>query len=201
MLVSRLLMDRKQYIATILGSSDFRNIHCGLPQRSVLGPLLFLLYTLTICPLVAIIQTFVFLRTIQQCFSNCEFLLMSKKFYMIWIVLNSLKEWFDENRLAVNESNCKLDNFWRYHEENISVFGYPLKWQKGVKYIGVLVAQKMDISNHIKHVVNQLNRFCGLVYLSRTFLTKKQLHKFYRCKVEPTIRYALIVYGATTKTN
>ena len=60
----------------------------------------------------------------------------------------------------------------------------------------------MDFSNHIiSHVVKKLNRFCGMVYLSRTFLTKKQLHKFYRSKIEPTIRYALLVYDATTKTS
>ena len=58
------LVDRKQYVATILGSSDFRNFHCGVPQGSVLGPLLFFFNTLTICPLVAQFQTFVVLRMI-----------------------------------------------------------------------------------------------------------------------------------------
>ena len=58
---------------------------------------------------------------------------------LVWTFLLTV---FNENRLAVNESKCNLVNFWRYHKENISVLAYPLKWQKSVKYIGVLVAQK-----------------------------------------------------------
>ena len=74
------LMDRKQYVATTLGSSDVRNFHCGVPHGWVCWVLLCFCNASTICPLIAVIQTFVFLRMIQQCFSHRQLLLMPKIF-------------------------------------------------------------------------------------------------------------------------
>ena len=40
----KFLVDINQYVATNLGSSGFHNFHYGVPQRFVLGPLLFFVF-------------------------------------------------------------------------------------------------------------------------------------------------------------
>ena len=119
------LMNWKEHVSAILDSSDFSNLHCGVPQVSVLGPLLFLLYifdlpsscnTSIVC-LVAD-DTTVFFSSQTSC-----------DVQKILGYLNNLKEWLDENRLSNNESKCKLVNFQSYYEQNICVFGYQLKWR------------------------------------------------------------------------
>ena len=129
------LMERKQYVATILGSSDFRNIHCSAPQRSVLGPFFFFscindlpsnCSNSNVCFFADDTTVFFSSRTssdVQKCLDDS----------------NSLKEWFEENKFSVNENKCDLVKFGRYHEENNSRFGYLLKCQDSGKYLGVFI--------------------------------------------------------------
>ena len=95
-------------------------------------------YALMIWLLVAIIQTFVFLRMIQQCFSNRDFTSDVQNFLDN---LKRLKECFDENMLSMNKSKCELVNFGRYLKK-IYCLGYFLKWQNNERYLGVLIDKK-----------------------------------------------------------
>ena len=97
--ITNYLSDRKQYVVYNNTKSDEKHITCGVPQGSILGPLLFLLYVNDICnvsdilfPILFADDTNIFLNgkntdELVQCM-NCE--------------LNKVVIWLAANKLSLN---------------------------------------------------------------------------------------------------
>ena len=96
--------NRKQYVCLSGYKSSLVDVECGVPQGSVLGPLLFILYVNDMRNA---------LQTIPKLFADdtCLFL-TAKNVVDLEIIgnseLNSLKNWMDTNKLTVNPTKSKL---------------------------------------------------------------------------------------------
>ena len=76
-----------------------------------------------------------------------------------------------------------------------------LKKSNEVKYLGVLLDNKLDFKIHINSVAAKLTKFTGLFYKLRFILSIKQLVLVYKSFVQPVIQYGVLIYGTANKTS
>ena len=135
------IKNRKQYVSLHGVSSSIKAITCSVPQRSTLGPLLFLLYIYDL-------QS-AFSKSITRNFAdNTNLIFLSKKLGTIESVINNelkhLIQWLRGNRLLFNETKTELIIFrspWKQlpREADIRLNNCKLKLHTYVKYLGILI--------------------------------------------------------------
>ena len=104
------LSNRSQYVTLNNVSSDLQNITCGVPQGSILGPLLFLIYVNDIVKCSQILQFILFADDTNLFYSsNCIDELLCTVNYE----LNNLCNWFKANKLSLNIDKTKFILFGR----------------------------------------------------------------------------------------
>ena len=96
---SKLLINRKQYVSFLTEDSSYADIVCGVPQDSILGPLLSMLYINDICNISKYLRLILFAddTTIVSAHHNIHIL-----FNQANIELTKLYNWFCLNKLSLN---------------------------------------------------------------------------------------------------
>ena len=154
------LTDRKQYVLYNNVQSQTLDITCGVPQGSVLGPLLFLIYVndtancLTHSKLIYFADdTTVFLSS--KCINDLYKNMNSD--------LDDLTNWFKANRLAlnVNKSNCML--FQPNGNQNtlgntLNIGVDPKEHKLYCKFLGIFIDNQLRWNNHLSHISAKLSR-------------------------------------------
>jgi hypothetical protein len=87
----------------------------------------------------------------------------------------------------------------RTEPQEIELVGKVVKTVNCVKYLGVLVDQRLSFKDHISYVCKRVSKLTGLVYKVRDILIRDNLLLFYNYYVKPVIQYGVLVYGGTSK--
>lgn len=103
--LSNYLKDRKQFVKLGDYTSDCLDIECGVPQGSVLGPKLFILYINDICKVSEQLK-FVFFADDTNIFGSGQNL--EQLLDLITSEFGKIKQWFDINKLSLNLSKTKF---------------------------------------------------------------------------------------------
>ena len=153
------LSDRKQYVSINGIDSDTKNVTCGVPQGSSLGPLLFLLY----------INDFFLCLSQTSCghFADDTFIIFnSKKAKTIETVINTeLKEvikWLRLNKLSLNAGKTELIFFHStrhkldYEKVYIYFNGVRLMPVDNIKYLGMFIDKFLNWNHHVNNLCKQL---------------------------------------------
>ncbi len=92
------LSNRKQYLCFNTFDSDIKDIVCGVPQGSILGPILFLIYIndAHLCSKLKML-TFADDTTLYYSHSNVDTL-----FHIVNLEINKIYEWLCANKLSLN---------------------------------------------------------------------------------------------------
>ena len=197
------LSNRKQYVFHNGESSKLQFINCGVPQGSVLGPLLFLLYINDLPNISNILQFYLFADDTNiyyeaDTLDNLE-LTINKE-------LKKLHTWLIVNRLSLN---IEKTNFVVFHPFNKPITQkITLKIQKKaifekdhVKYLGILIDSTLSWKNHIDNVSTKVSRSVGLLYKIRCFVDTKIIKTLYYSLVYPHLIYAIEVWGSANETH
>lgn len=199
---------RKQYV-TIKDVSrnniakDFRSnleeINVGVPQGSILGPTLFLLYVNNIenvspeahCTVYADDTSFI-VSDIgdKQLINKCNDL------------LQNINTWFAENSLYLNSEKTHCIRFHN-RQKNIENWNLHLNNQvidscNSVKFLGIHIDECLTWRTHCEAVISKLNSINYMIKNLRSVLTQDQLIMFYYGQVESRLRYGIVFWGAST---
>jgi hypothetical protein len=201
-LLSSYVSDRSQFTRINNVNSATNIINYGVPQGSILGPLLFLLY-------VNDIHASIIDEIILFADDTAIFIKNKNLAELITHSTNTVKlihEWFKANKLSVsfNKSNFIVFSSSRINSDeinNIPYGEYTIPRVPHSKYIGMIIDEKLSWNLHInKQIIAPLMKYFGVFYNIRKHLNNKLMRTAYFSCIYSKIQYGIEVYGNCSKT-
>ena len=186
------LRNRKQAVFVNDKWSNFEPINCGVPQGSILGTLLFLIYINDFPKCCPNVTTYLFADDANLIYSKKKLLTscLDKE-------LMNVPPWMSLNKLALNIPKTQMLQF--NHRSNVQFMGVNLVNDESAKYLGIRIDPKLSFHSHIKHVVKKLSKKLSVIARLRHYAPRGTLLKYYQTYIEPIITYGLLVYGCTSR--
>lgn len=200
-LIYSYLTERSQFVSIEGRNSNVLSVKSGVPQGSVLGPILFILYVDDLFSKLDMwCNPYAFADDIQLLFKG-DYQFVDVLQGKINYVLGALRNWMLENKLSVNASKSKAMIFSSRCDHDLSVVynGMNINFVHDMACLGVLLDDKLKFDKHISNVVSNVNYALRSLYttqLSLPFFVKKQLVS---ALVMPSVLYCLEVYSAANQ--
>ena len=198
------LKNRQQYVTFQSQDSQKQNLTCGVPQGSILGPLLFIIYINDIINSSPLLHFIIFADDTSVLYSHNNLRTLTNR---LNCELSKLSKWFKTNKLSLNINKTNFINFQKAtsNEENCSVLidGSPLTEKQSTKFLGVIIDSHLTWNEHILNVHKTISRNIGILYKLRHFLSEKSLLVLYNSLILSHILYSNIIWGncSITKIN
>jgi len=189
------LNNRLQYVCVNKVNSSYKQICCGVPQGSILGPLLFLLY-INDLPKVSTYFKFIMFADDTNIFAKGKDI--DNLVNNINYELEHISKWFGANLLSLNikKTNYILFGNKTIPSQKIMLSNTEISRVQETKFLGVIIQEKLNWSCHINLIKSKISKTIGIIYRARHNLPKTCLITLYHSLVEPYINYCNIVWAS-----
>ena len=206
------LSDRKQFLSLNGNNSSEKPINMGVPQGSILGPLLFLLYVNDLNNSTRHIEPAMFTDNHSECTlfadDTAALLCDADHHNLLYRTKNTLRElskWYIANKLSlsIGKSNYivfhnKGSKVAKLFPETIKIGAETINRVNVTKYIGVLIDQHLNWGEHIAKTCKSLLKLFGIYYRLRKFVTPQLSRTIYYASIYSKISYGIEVYGTAS---
>ena len=197
------LSGRKQLVR---GGRLICPVTCGVPQGSIIGPILFILFTndlfghLTHGRFISYADDTLHIDCAQTDGPSLAGLKVRLEH-----TLNELQSWFCSNSLKMNEEKTNFmlvgskKNLSKTETFRFKVNGSDVKPSSNIKILGVVVDPCLSWDAHVSSVSKKCNGILVSLYKVRHYFTPEALKIIIQAYVFPHIMYCLCVWGGTAK--
>ena len=198
------LSGRKQFVTVTSVQSEPCEITCRVPQGSVLGPLLFLLYINDIHKCSSILDFHLFADDANLFFEHKSIADLQA---VINEELSKVATWLYANKLSLN---VKKSNFVLFHppqrrakkiDLHLSIDNQELKREFFVTYLGIIIDSNLSWKKQVEYIVKKIKRNIGILCKLRHFVNKEILVSLYYALIYPFLTYGILSWGCTYETN
>lgn len=192
------LSNRRQYVVLNGKTSSTTDVVSGVPQGSVLGPLLFIFYIndsvmepLTDSTYISLYADDMLMYRIIHSIQDYEALQEDT---------NTVCNWVDSNELALNSNKCKYMVVSRLRSRSVPtrpmlLYGQPMQQVSNYKYLGVVLTDDLSWSLHIDNISCKARRLVGLLYRKfYRWVSSSALLRLYTSLIRPHLEYAAPVW-------
>ena len=201
-LLASYLRNRLQYVSigNVTSCAVVSNI--SVPQGSILGPLLFLVYVNEI----PILSNKFFPTSFAD---DCTLSMANANLDKLVVDCNSelmrFRLWSDSNRLTLNidKTNCMLisNSFDLLPDDAFKINDRSLSLVTEARFLGVVVDHKLKYDKHIQYIRGKISKSIGILYRIRSIVPTQCLRNLYFSIIHPYYLYCLPIYGATYATH
>ena len=164
-LIRSYLSERRQYVFVNESRSSLSKVEYGVPQGSILGPLLFLIY----------------INDLSNCTSNSPRLFADDT----WLIfhdhnlsrleqlcnneLNKVIHWMRVNKLTVNPVKTRaliISPKFNDNTADIKLFlnHTRINLSTNIKYLGIIIDKHLNFKDHLNYIESKLARAVGILY-------------------------------------
>ena len=191
------LTNRMQYVSYLDHNSASHSVTCGVPQGSVLGPLLFIIYTNDLPNSLKHSKSILFADDTTIYFSH------NNQQQILPIIENDMAElsqWFYANKLSLNVSKTNFMVFSprnsQWNINSIRIEGKHIVKVKCAKFLGVYIDDELEWGNHIDHVAKKVSSGCFAINSSKNVLSTYNLKLIYNSLVHSHLLYGNLLWGS-----
>lgn len=202
-LIRSYLASRTQFIEINECRSNIRPITSGVPQGSILGPILFLYY---VNDIVNIHTKCKFVIYADDCTVFVHGKHLTDITEQAGRLCYELKNWSEMNSLSLNESKTKCV-LYRPRNTPITVPStivlgpYTVNLERSVKTLGVVFTEHMSWNEHVDLICSKARKTVGIISKHRYFLPFKIKYVLYNSLFHSQLNYCTMIWGNTTANN
>ena len=201
------LSNRKQFIQiNNEENTEVETITCGVPQGSILGPLLFLLHVNDLKNPSNLLDPIMYADDTNLFPTHKD---ISYLFKTTSLQLERINQWFISNKLSLNASKTKYSFFHKPSKRGdvplllpkLNINNSEIEQSECLKFLGVLLDENLCWKEHIKYIESKIAKNIGLLYKAKPFIDKHSLLSLYHSYIHYYINYRIIAWGGTTRAN
>ena len=181
--------------------SDIKPVLSGIPQGSVLGPVLFVIF-INDLPLKCndLGEMFLFAddsKMYKHIKTSDDFDLLNK-------YCKEVFDWCDRWLMKLNTSKCKVLSIC-HNSANVIKFDYgfdmlhqgfiSLDHEESIKDLGVIMDTRLSYDEHVYTKINMANKMLGIVKRNFSDLDKNSFVQLYKSVVRCHLEYAVSVWN------
>ena len=190
------LGDRTQRVRVNGVFSDFETVTCGVPQGSILGPILFLLHINDLPDVDNATDFTIFADDATLSFGSCSYDVMVREASSS---LSLVYDWTLNNRLMLNAEKTTAILFTNRTSDvtpsQAELCGTSLSYVGHMKFLGVIVDNKLNFSVHIKTLTSKIAKISGMLYSISHNAPGDILINLYYSLVYPNLIYGILLWG------
>ena len=198
---SSYLSDRKQFVTYNDVSSSTKVISCGVPQGSILGPLLFLIYINDLCNICKLTTPILFADDTNLFSSGTDLDIME---CIINEELTHVSERLKVNTLSLNIKKTQYMVFTKKKRKSpieLKIVGHAIHEVCKTKFLGRFINNKLNWKDHISYISSKIAWGLGMIIKARNHLNENGLVNSYYSFIYPYLTYCNHIWGSTYKTN
>ena len=193
------LSDRGHYIKIENCSSEINKVAFGVPQGSILGPILFLIYINDFSKCHdAISFNYADDKAIIKSGTNTETLYEATN-----SELNKIYNWLLASKLSLNAAKSVymvISNKKNIAKHYLYINDFPIKEVNETKFLGLTLDNKLTFKSHIKHVVSKVAKITYIIYRIKSCVPSNILLQLYNTLAFPHMNYNITVWGSASET-
>ena len=196
------LSGRQQYVTYNGYTSSTKYITCGVPQGSILGPLLFLIYINDLQKVCNSSTPILFADDTNLFYKSHDKSILEQQ------INNELRQvslWLKVNKLSLNVSKTHYIVFTRKSNTvtsvDIRIENQAINEVNKTKFLGVIIDKKLTWKEHISYLSSKISRGIGMIIKAKKRLNKDALVTLYYSFIYSNMTYCNHVWGTACITH
>ena len=201
--IEQFLTNRRQCVKVNTSVSEWKPVVSGVPQGTVLGPLLFSIFVSDmpdqVSSLIALFADDT--KIYNHLLDNGHGHLSSN----IQEDLNNLQGWAKRMQMRFHPDKCKSMHLGKnnpkatYTMETADGITHLIKGTSEEKDLGVLIDDELTFSKHIQSQINKANAVLGSLRHSFKYIDPTSFTALYKSLIRPHLEYATVIWSPHTK--